>query len=98
MSAGLFIASAYVIGLITFAASGLVEIGLSAAELRRIDRDDWSRGEPWQQRHNHRERERERAAARRAASLVVYSPVWPLLVMLVAWRIAGRLRKGTTTP
>jgi hypothetical protein len=85
----------YAIGLVAFAASGLVELAMCAVELRRIDRDDWSRGEPWQQRHNHAHRERERLDARRAATLVVYSPLWPALVLVVAVRIITRLTKRT---
>lgn len=95
MTAGALIVGVYVVGLIAFAASGLVELGLCAVALRQLDRDDWSRGEPWQQRQNHRERDRERDAARRAATLVVYSPLWPALAFIVACRIIGRLTKRT---
>lgn len=95
MSAGAFLVGVYVIGLIAFASSGLVELVLCRIAMRQLDRDPWSRGEPWQQRQNHHEREREEDAARRAGTLVVYSPLWPALVLIVAARIIGRLTKRT---
>lgn len=95
MSAAVVVVAVYVVGLIAFAASGLVELGLCAVALRQLDRDPWSRGEPWQQRQNHRERDREHEASRRAATLVVYSPLWPALAFIVAARIIGRLTKRT---
>lgn len=97
MIPGGFFAAAYCIGLMSFALVGLIEIALSAIELRRIDRDDWARGEPWQRRHNTRERELEQARARRSATLVVYAPVWPLLFVAVVWRLITRLRKERPT-
>jgi hypothetical protein len=86
----------YLAGIILFALVGLIEWAMSVVELRRIDRDDWARGEPWQRRHNTSEREREQARAFRSLSLVVYAAIWPLMVTVVLWRIATRTRKEGT--
>lgn len=97
MNPGLITLYTYLAGLLLFALVGLIEWSMSAGEMRRIDRDDWARGEPWQRRHNTSEREREQARAFRSLSLVVYAPIWPGLVLVVLWRIATRRRKERPT-
>jgi hypothetical protein len=94
---GLIAVYTYLAGVILFALVGLIEWTMSAVELRRIDRDDWARGEPWQRRHNTSEREREQARAFRSLSLVIYAPIWPLMVTVVLWRIVTRTRKEGRT-
>jgi hypothetical protein len=97
VNAGLIAVAIYLLGLLMFALVGLIEWTMSAVELRRIDRDDWARGEPWQRRHNTSDREREQARGFRSLSLVIYSPIWPLMVTVVLWRIATRSRKERPT-
>lgn len=87
----------YCIGLGTFALVGFLEWAMSAAEMRRIDRDDWSHGEPWQQRHNNAARDRERTSIDHAFTLIRWSPAWPLLVAGVLVRITTRRRKARAT-
>lgn len=87
----------YCLGLITFALVGFLEWGMSAAEMRRIDRDEWSRGEPWQIAHNNRARDRERTSIDHAVTLLKYAAVWPLLVLGVLVRIITRRRKEHAT-
>lgn len=84
----------YVIGLIAFALVGALEMALCSVELRRLDRDDWSRGEPWQREHIHAARDRERATSQRSASLIIYAPLWPLMVAAVLVRMTTRYIKG----
>ena len=91
------ITAAYCIGLIAFALVGFLEWGLSAAEMRRIDRDDWSHGEPWQQRHNNLARDRERTSIDHAFTIIRWSPAWPLLVVGVLVRMTARHRKERAT-
>lgn len=88
---------AYGIGVVAFVLVGCLEWAMSAGEMRRIDRDDWSRGEPWQQRHNHQARERERISIDHAFTIIRWSFAWPLLVVGVLVRIAARRRKARAT-
>lgn len=97
MNAGAMAVAGYIIGLLAFALVGLLEWAMSAIEIRRIDRDDWARGEPWQRAHNHREREREQASGGRALTLTMYAPVWPLLILIVLYRIARRRKEPDAT-
>lgn len=89
--------AAYGVGVVAFALVGFLEWGLSAAEMRRIDRDEWSHGEPWQQRHNNLARDRENATIDNAFTIIRYSPVWPLLVVGVLVRMLTRHRKERAT-
>lgn len=89
--------AAYGFGVVAFVLVGCLEWAMSAVELRRIDRDEWSRGEPWQIAHQHRARDRERISINHAATLITWSSVWPLLVLSLILRIAGRRRKERTT-
>lgn len=88
---------AYGIGVVAFALVGCLEWAMSAGEMRRIDRDDWSHGEPWQQRHNNAARDRERTSIDQAVTIIQWSPLWPLLVAGVLVRIAARRRKARAT-
>lgn len=88
---------AYGVGTVVFWLVGFLEWCLSAIEIRRIDRDEWSHGEPWQIAHNNRARDRERVSIDHAATLITYSPIWPLLVVGVLVRIATRHRKERAT-
>jgi hypothetical protein len=85
--------TAYLIGLAAFVLVGALEWAMSAAEIRRIDRDPWSRGEPWQRDHQHAALDRERASIDHAATILTYSAVWPLLVAGVLVRSITRHRK-----
>jgi hypothetical protein len=89
--------AAYGVGVVVFALVGALEWAMSAGEMRRIDRDEWSHGEPWQVAHNNRARDRERVSIDHAATLITYSPIWPLLVVGVLVRIATRHRKERAT-
>lgn len=85
--------AAYGVGVAAFAIVGFLEWAMSTSELRRIDRDEWSRGEPWQIAHQHAARDRERVSIDHAFTIITYSPVWPLLVAGVLVRIVTRRRK-----
>lgn len=89
--------AAYCLGLVVFALVGFLEWAMSVVEMRRIDRDDWSHGEPWQVAHNNRARDRERTSINHASILLVYSAVWPLLVLGVLVRMINRHRKERAT-
>lgn len=88
---------AYGVGLVAFALVGFLEWGMSAGEMRRIDRDEWSRGEPWQRAHQNNARDRELASMDHAFTMIRYSPVWPLLVLGVLVRMTTRHRKERAT-
>lgn len=89
--------TAYAVGLVVFAIVGFLEWAMSTAEMRRIDRDEWSRGEPWQRAHNHRARDREHVSIDHAVTVVMYSPIWPLLVAGVLVRMINRHWKERAT-
>lgn len=89
--------TAYGVGIVIFALVGTLEWAMSAAEMRRIDRDEWSRGEPWQRAHQIRASERETVSIDHAATLITWSPVWPLLVLGVLVRMITRHRKDDAT-
>jgi hypothetical protein len=89
--------AAYGAGVCVFAVVGLLEWAMCAGELRRLDRDEWSRGEPWQQRHNNLARDRERTSIDHAFTVITWSPAWPVLVLGVLVRIVGRRRKERAT-
>lgn len=91
------IIATYAAGVCVFSLVGFLEWAMSYAEMRRIDRDQWSHGEPWQQRHNNLARDRERAAIDHAFTIIRWSPAWPLLVVGVLMRVITRRRKARAT-
>lgn len=89
--------AAYGAGVCVFSVVGFLEWAMSYIEMRRIDRDPWSHGEPWQQRHQNLARDRERTSIDHAFTIITWSPAWPLLVLGVLVRVIRRRRKARAT-